>query len=105
MILRPLFLYACSIWGCTSKRNIIKLQAIQNKSLRCVAGALKILALKILHDELNTPSIAEEMVHQANRFYEKKTHKKPTIEEQKMYLQAIGRYPYPHQSMFRQETI
>ncbi|GFU43070.1 hypothetical protein NPIL_479521 [Nephila pilipes] len=56
--------------------------------------------------KLNTPTIAEEIVKQANKFYEKIwTHSNPSIQEQKIYIQAIGRFPYPHQSMYREEAI
>ncbi|GFS77056.1 hypothetical protein NPIL_389221 [Nephila pilipes] len=106
MILRPLLLYACSIWGCTTKRNIKKLQYVQNKSLRRVAGAPIFFPIKVLHNKLSTTSITEEITQQAKKFYEKiPNHNNPTIRGQKKYLRITGRHPYPHQSMYRQEII
>ncbi|GFT35906.1 hypothetical protein NPIL_487341 [Nephila pilipes] len=106
MILRPSLLYACSIWGCTTKKNLQKLQYVQNKSLRRIVGAPIFFPLRILHQELNITTIIEEITKQAKKFYEKiPNHDNPTIRGQKKYLRITGRHPYPHQSMDRQEII
>ncbi|GFU49246.1 RNA-directed DNA polymerase from mobile element jockey [Nephila pilipes] len=106
MILRPLLLYACSIWGCTTKRNIQQIQYVQNKTLRKIVGAPKYFAIETLHKELNTTTITEEIVNQAKKFYEKiATHSNPTIRGQGKYFRRSGRYPYPHQSKDRKELI
>ncbi|GFT81244.1 hypothetical protein NPIL_439801 [Nephila pilipes] len=106
MILRPSLLYACSIWGCTSNKNIQKIQYVQNKSLRKIVGAPVYFPLEALHYELNTTTITEEIIKQAENFYEKIiTHSNPTIRGQKKYLRMTGRYPYPYQSTERRELI
>ncbi|GFT12124.1 hypothetical protein NPIL_446501 [Nephila pilipes] len=106
MILRPSLLYACSIWGCTTKKNIQKLQLVQNKSLRTIVGAPIFIPRKMLHQELKVTTITEEITKQAKKFYEKiPHHDNPTIRGQKKYLRIKGRHPYPHQSMDREEFI
>ncbi|GFT04360.1 pol polyprotein [Nephila pilipes] len=61
---------------------------------------------EVLHNELNTPTITEEIIQQAEKFYEKiTTHSNPTIKGQRKYLRMTGRHPYPHQSMDRKELI
>ncbi|GFS68529.1 hypothetical protein NPIL_96541 [Nephila pilipes] len=106
MILRPSLFYACSIWGCTTKKNIQKLQYVQNKSLRKIVGAPIFFPIEVLHNELNTPTITEEIIQQAEKFYEKiTTHSNPTIKGQRKYFRMTGKHPYPYKSMDRRELI
>ncbi|GFT91899.1 hypothetical protein NPIL_231611 [Nephila pilipes] len=92
--------------GMPNKKEHPKTTYVQNKSLRKIVGAPIFFPLRVLHKELNTSTITEEITQQAKKFYEKiPNHSNPTIKGQKKYLRITGRYPYPHQSMDRQEII
>ncbi|GFT88070.1 hypothetical protein NPIL_405851 [Nephila pilipes] len=88
------------------KKNIQKLQYVQSKSLRKIVGAPIFFPLEVLHNELSTSTITEEIIQQAKKFYEKITnHSNPTIKGQRKYLRITGRHPYLRQSMDRKEII
>lgn len=58
-LLRPLIMYACEIWGYTSKTNIAKIQAFQNKTLRIAVNAPWFVRNQQLHQELSVPTVEE----------------------------------------------
>lgn len=58
-LIRSLLLYACEVWGNTSKTNIKRVQVLQNKVLRTAVDAPWFIRNQQLHEELAMPTIHE----------------------------------------------
>ena len=59
-VVRPAMIYAASMWhtpGDSPKGVVKKLQSVQNRCLRVVAGAYKATAAKVLEVETNVPPL------------------------------------------------
>lgn len=68
-ILRPIFTYACSVWGASSKTQINKLQVLQNKVLRMAVHAPWFIRNSQIHEELEFPTIVQFIKKLSKKFF------------------------------------
>jgi len=64
-ILKPIWTYGIPLWGSASHSNIEILQRFQNKVLRTIANAPWYTPNKLLHTDLQIPTIREEITSSA----------------------------------------
>jgi len=60
-ILKPIWTYGIPLWGSASHSNIEILQSFQNKVLRTIVNAPWYIPNKLLHTDLQIPTIREEI--------------------------------------------
>jgi len=60
-ILKPIWTYGIPLWGSASHSNIENLQRFQNKVLRTTVNAPWYIPNKLLHTDLQMPTIREEI--------------------------------------------
>jgi len=60
-ILKLVWTYGITLWGSTSHSNIEILQRFQNKVLRTIVNAPWYITNKLLHTDLQIPTIREEI--------------------------------------------
>lgn len=70
VIIRPLMTYASPVWGYAAKTHLRRLQGMQNKIIRHVAGAPWFVRNTIIHRDLNIPSLRQHIRHLATRLYD-----------------------------------
>jgi hypothetical protein len=61
IILKPVWTYGIPLWGTASQSNIEILQRLQNKILRMVTNAPWSIPNHVLHNDLQIPTIREEI--------------------------------------------
>ena len=65
-ILKPIWTYGIPLWGSASHSNIEILQRFQNKVLRTIVNAPWYIPNKLLHTDLQIPTIREEVTKFSN---------------------------------------
>jgi len=60
-ILKPIWTYGILLWGSTSHSNTEILQRFQNKVLKTIVNAPWYIPNKLLHTDLQIPTIREEI--------------------------------------------
>lgn len=63
-IIKPIWTYGIQLWGTASNTNIKTLQQFQSKTLRKIANAPWYITNNRLHQELNIPTLKEEIQSQ-----------------------------------------
>ncbi|GAB0086262.1 hypothetical protein DMENIID0001_002810 [Sergentomyia squamirostris] len=61
MILKPIWSYGIQLWGTAAKSHTCIMQRFQNKMLRLVLGAPWYVPEFLLHQDLNMPTVEEEI--------------------------------------------
>src|SRR5215469_6778058 len=61
IILKPIWTYGIPLWGMASQSNIEILQRLQNKILRMVTDAPWYVPNRVLHTDLQLPTVREEI--------------------------------------------
>lgn len=69
-LIRPLVLYGCVIWGNTSKTNLNRIQALQNKILRIAVNAPWYITNQQLHYELGMSTVQQHISKLTRKFHE-----------------------------------
>ncbi|KAJ4436995.1 hypothetical protein ANN_17127 [Periplaneta americana] len=62
MLLKPIWLYGCSLWGSASISQIKRIQTFQNRALRIITGAPWYVRNETLHSDLDLAKI-ETVIH------------------------------------------
>lgn len=74
-IIKPVITNAAPVWCSASKTQFIKLQRIQNKCLRLVANADRLITIKKLHSTTDAKTIKEVIKTMSEKFYKHQIHK------------------------------
>jgi len=61
IILKPIWTYGIPLWGTASQSNIEILQRLQNRILRMATNAPRYVSNRVLHTDLQMPTIREEI--------------------------------------------
>ena len=70
-VLNPIWTYGIQLWGTASNSNIEILQRLQNKVLRVIVNAPWYISNNVLHKDLKTPTIREEITHLCANYHDK----------------------------------
>jgi len=70
-ILKPIWTYGIPLWGTESNSNIEILQRFQNKVIRSIVNAPCYVPNTILHTDLQTPTVKEEITNFSTKYREK----------------------------------
>lgn len=67
-MLRPIWSYACQIWGCTANSNLKIIEVVQNKILRTISGARWYQRNADIQRELAVESVEDYIVRIASNY-------------------------------------
>jgi hypothetical protein len=70
-VLKPIWTYGIQLWGTASNSNIEILQRFQNKVLRVIVNAPWYIPNNVLHKDLKTPTIREEITYLCANYQDK----------------------------------
>lgn len=70
-VLRPVWSYACEIWGCTRKSNRYLIEAFQSKVLRQISGAPWFVRNDHIMEELQVESVKEIIERASGRHHQR----------------------------------
>lgn len=79
--IKPILLYACPVWGNTTRSNLKKLQVIQNKMLRLTARKRRATHINLLHSITNSQKIIPTINKLSIKFYNTITKLNPLTKE------------------------
>ncbi|GBM91548.1 hypothetical protein AVEN_63495-1 [Araneus ventricosus] len=69
--LRPILTYASTVWACTAKCHLNKLEVLENKTIRMITNACWYQRNIDLRQALKIPSLKEFIQKIAEKFFEK----------------------------------
>uniref|UniRef100_A0A1B6KCY8 Reverse transcriptase domain-containing protein n=1 Tax=Graphocephala atropunctata TaxID=36148 RepID=A0A1B6KCY8_9HEMI len=70
-VLKPIWTYGISLWGCTSNSNIDIIQRFQSKTLRNILQAPWYMNNKIIHSDTNIPFVKDEITRFSTSYLRK----------------------------------
>ena len=69
MLIRPIWQYACGIWGSAAKTHVQRIQTIQNRVLRLTTGAPWFVRNSALHADVNFATVSEVIKESYERLH------------------------------------
>ncbi|KAJ4438102.1 hypothetical protein ANN_14041 [Periplaneta americana] len=69
MVLKPIWLYGCSLWGSASISQIKRIETFQNRALRIITGAPWYIRNETLHSDLDLAKIETVLHSSYTRLY------------------------------------
>ncbi|KAJ4443356.1 hypothetical protein ANN_05024 [Periplaneta americana] len=69
MLLKPIWLYGCSLWGSASISQIKRIQTFQNRALRIITGAPWYIRNETLHSDLDLAKVETVLHSSYTRLY------------------------------------
>lgn len=96
-IIRPTMTYGSEVWCACRHSLLAKLQGIQNRSLRTVAGLPMFARTADVHRELSVKMLDEFLLNQHQKFYSGlEDHRNKLIKAQAAFVPSVhDRYPRP----------
>jgi hypothetical protein len=89
-LIRPMIDYACPVWRHSANNHFRRLQVLQSKCLRIIAGAPRYVSNLQLHEDLEAPNLVEHIRNLAQSFDSK------IPDSENLLVRQIGRYlSYP----------
>lgn len=73
-ILKPIWLYGVHLWGTARSSNIEILQRFQSKTLRTILNSPWFVRNEIIHNDLKTPTINDEIKRFSEKYLNKLSH-------------------------------
>lgn len=105
VVIRPILLYACPIWGNTCKTNIKKLETIQNKILRIISKEHYLVSNLKIREKLNMTLLNDVIFANTNTFYKERIQHLKILDNVGTFTQETApfqiKYKLPHQLLIQ----